>query len=231
MDRESLRKAVREALLDSMAPAPAATGWRRFDDVPDRSGRALITEDAVLRAYAAKTPVQVPEGAIVTPLAREAAERLGVAFASAPAASPKSVALAADHGGFELKEMLRAHLAGAGYAVVDLGTHSTATVDWPEFAHRAAVAVMSGRVARAVVVDGSGVASAMACNRHAGVRAAPCSCLPEVVSARGHNDANVLCLGARIVTPETARAIVDAFFATPFEAGRHVRRVDMIEAR
>jgi ribose 5-phosphate isomerase B len=208
------------------------TGWRRFDDVPDRRGRALITEDAVFKAHAARTPVAVPEGALVTPLARETAERLGVAFTSAPAASPKSVAVAADHGGFALKEALREHLSAAGWSVIDLGTHSTDAVDWPEFAHRAAQAVLSGRVSRAIVVDGSGVASAsVACNRHAGVRAAPCSCMAEVVSARSHNDANILCLGARVVAVDVARTLVDAFFKTAFEGGRHVRRVDMIEAR
>ncbi len=232
MDREAIRRAVRDALVEKFAPTsmPASVaGWRRFDDAADRRQRLLVTEADVLAAYTARSPVIVPDGSLVTPLARETADRLGVAMKAGPLPVKNLLAVASDHGGFAAKEALKPLLVSKGITVIDLGTHSTEAVDWPDFAHQAAFAVVSGRVARAVVIDGSGVASAMACNRHAGVRAAPCAVVAEAISARSHNDANVLCLGSRIVKEQEMVAIVDAFLDTAFEGGRHTRRVALIE--
>ncbi len=143
---------------------------------------------------------------------------------------PLRLAIASDHGGFPLKQSLQKWLQSElGYSVVDLGTNSTEAVDYPDFAHRAAGMIERGEVDRAVIVDAAGLGSAMAANRHAGVRAAPCSTILEAVSTREHNDANVLCLGGRHLGEDAARAIVRVFLGTAFGGGRHLRRVQKIE--
>jgi len=139
------------------------------------------------------------------------------------------IVLGADHAGLELKERLRAALAAAGHAVADLGTHSADATDYPDWAHRVADEVAAGRAERGVLVCGTGVGMAMAANRHRGVRAAACNDLFSVRLARAHNDANVLALGARIVAPALAEAILAVFLETAFEGGRHERRVAKLD--
>jgi len=139
------------------------------------------------------------------------------------------IAIGSDHAGFGLKEVVRAHLGAAGHEVQDLGTHSTDSVDYPDFAHQVAQAVASGEVDRGMLVCGTGQGMAMAANKVEGVRAGVCS---DVFSARGtraHNDANVLCLGERVVGAGLAIEIVDTWMSTGFEGGRHQRRVDKIQ--
>jgi ribose 5-phosphate isomerase B len=205
--------------------------WRRFDD-PAPSRRALVTESDVMRARGGDKVLTVPEDAIITPLARETAGRIGVRIepgSAARGAAPRTVALAADHGGFELKKALKPFVSRLGFEVADLGTTSTEPVDYPDFAHPVAEAVTSGRAAFGIVVDGVGVGSAMAVNRHRGARAAPCSTTAQARSAREHNDANVLTLGGRHLAEDEALAIVKEFLETPFAGGRHLPRVQKIE--
>ncbi len=140
------------------------------------------------------------------------------------------IAIAADHAGVSAKQRLRALLERAGHAVEDLGTQGEASVDYPDFAHAVARAVASGRVERGLLVCGTGIGMSIAANRHAGVRAAKCNDPAEATLCRQHNDANVLCLGARIVDAEVQEQIVRLFLETPFEGGRHGRRVDKLEA-
>jgi len=138
------------------------------------------------------------------------------------------VAIGADHGGYALKEVLKAHLAGLGYTMVDCGTHSTDPVDYPDLAYAVARLVGSGEAWRGIVVDGAGIGSAMAANKVPGVRAALCYDHATAVNSREHNDANVLTLGAGLIGPNLAQQIATTWLATAFGGGRHQRRVDKI---
>ena len=139
------------------------------------------------------------------------------------------IPIASDHAGFEMKEKLKAKLTAMGYAVADLGTHSSASTDYPDYAHPLAKEIESGAAKRGVLLCGTGLGMAYAANRHEHVRAAV-AWLPEIAElARKHNDANVLALPARFVSEADAEAILDTFLNTPFEGGRHQPRVDKIE--
>jgi ribose 5-phosphate isomerase B len=139
-----------------------------------------------------------------------------------------TVALGADHAGFELKETLKAWLVDQGAQVIDLGTHSTESVDYPDHAAAVAVAVAAGRVQRGVLVCGTGIGMAVTANKVPGVRAALCGDLYTARVSREHNDANVLCLGGRLIGKEMAIDILRAWIETPFAGGRHERRLDKI---
>ena len=139
------------------------------------------------------------------------------------------IPIASDHAGFELKERLRVALAEMGYAVEDVGTHSTASTDYPDYAHPLAQEVSDGQAVRGILLCGTGLGMSYVANRYPGVRAAV-AWNPEVAAlARKHNDANVLVLPARFVSDEDALAILQAWLTTPFEGGRHQGRVAKIE--
>lgn len=138
----------------------------------------------------------------------------------------ETIALAADHAGYELKAVIRAELEERGLAVVDLGTNGPESVDYPDYGHRLAQAIETGEASRGILICGSGVGISMAANRHAGVRAALCTSGLMARLARQHNDANVLALGARLIGTDTARDCLRVFLATEFEGGRHQRRVE-----
>lgn len=138
---------------------------------------------------------------------------------------PETVAIAADHAGFELKEILKAELAAQGKEVLDLGTNGPASVDYPDFAAMLAQALAEGRAERGVLVCGTGIGISIAANRHRAVRAALCHDSVSARLARAHNDANVLALGARLIGTEVAKECLRVFLNTPFEGGRHVGRV------
>jgi len=139
------------------------------------------------------------------------------------------IAIAADHGGFILKEKLRARLAAMGHEVADFGTESTESCDYPDFAQAVGDAVAEGRADRGVLICTTGIGMAMAANKVSGVRAAPAQSEDEVRMTREHNDANVLTLGARYVDEREAMALIRVFLETEFSGGeRHVRRVAKI---
>jgi len=140
------------------------------------------------------------------------------------------VALGADHAGFLLKEALKAWLLRGGHCVMDVGTHSTESVDYPDFAAAVGEALTAHQAERGILVCGSGIGMAIAANKLAGVRAAQCGDVDSARLCRQHNDANVLTLGARTTPADVACAIVDAWLGTPFEGGRHARRVDKLTA-
>jgi ribose 5-phosphate isomerase B len=135
------------------------------------------------------------------------------------------IAIAADQGGFELKSLLIKDLQAAGHAVVDLGTHTAESVDYPDFADALAAALKDGRAARGVLICGSGIGISIAANRHRHVRAALVHNETEARLCRQHNDANVIVFGGRTLGPEIARACLSVFLSTAFEGGRHARRV------
>ena len=138
------------------------------------------------------------------------------------------VAVACDHGGFALKPAVIEVLREAGFDVLDLGTDSAESVDYPDFGQALAEAVVSGRAARGVVICGTGIGISIAANRFPEVRAAVCHDETTARLAREHNDANVLALGARITGPEVAKDCLRAFLRTPFGGERHERRVDKL---
>ncbi len=138
------------------------------------------------------------------------------------------IALGTDHGGFQLKETLKAHLASLGYSVIDCGTNSTDAVDYPDFAYAVARLVSEGKAWRGIMIDGAGIGSAMAANKVPGVRAALCYDHATAVNSREHNDANLLTLGAGLIGPNLAKQIVEVWLRTEFGSGRHAKRVDKI---
>ena len=136
--------------------------------------------------------------------------------------------IGADSAGFEMKEMLRDYLAEAGHEVVDVGTDSTASCHYPLFAAAVARGVQSEAGALGILVCGTGIGMSMTANKFRGIRAAVCGDTFSARMTRMHNDANVLCLGARVIGPGLARDITDLFVSTEFEGGRHAVRVGMI---
>ena len=140
------------------------------------------------------------------------------------------VALGADHAGVTLKNDVRRWLEARGITCQDFGTHSTDSVDYPDFASAVARAVANGDFDRGILVCGSGIGMAIAANKIAGIRAAPIADARSAALMREHNDANVLTLGERLTPREQAKQIVDAFLQTPFAGGRHQKRLDKISA-
>ena len=139
------------------------------------------------------------------------------------------IALASDHGGFEFKERTKVLLDTLDLAWKDFGTDSDESVDYPDYAHAAAEAILRGECDRGIFICGTGIGISLAANRHAGIRAAACQ-IPEAARmSRRHNDANVLALGQRLVDWETAEVMIRIWLDTPFEGGRHERRIKKIE--
>jgi ribose 5-phosphate isomerase B len=139
------------------------------------------------------------------------------------------LAIACDHAGLPLKESLKPVLTKLGIAFVDLGTNNPASTDYPDYAHAVASGVADGRFKLGILICGSGLGMSMTANRHRGVRAAVCGDPYAARMARQHNDANVLCLGSRIVGAGLAEDIVESFLKASFEGGRHAARVAKIE--
>ena len=139
------------------------------------------------------------------------------------------IAIASDHAGFRYKVVIVRYLEALGHDVVDFGTFSTESVDYPDYIHPAAEAVSRGHCERGIVLGGSGNGEAMAANRHPGVRCALCWNEESVFLARSHNDANMLSLGQRLIAEDLVIRIVDVWLTTPFEGGRHVQRIQKID--
>ncbi len=140
------------------------------------------------------------------------------------------LSMGCDHGGYPLKEQLKAYLEQQGYEILDCGTHSTDSCDYPDFGQAAAQAVASGECGRGIVICTTGIGISIAANKVPGIRCALCGDPFAAEMTRRHNDANVLALGAGMVGPSLARRIVDVFLSTGFEGGRHQRRVDKLTA-
>lgn len=140
----------------------------------------------------------------------------------------RTVAIAADHAGVELKSKLKEYLEEGGVRVIDLGAEGSASVDYPDIANRLAKAVTSAEAQQGIVICGTGIGVSMAANRHSGVRAAVCHDITSARLARQHNDANVLALGARLIGSEVAKDCVETFLNTRFEGGRHTGRVQKL---
>ena len=138
------------------------------------------------------------------------------------------LAIGSDHGGFALKQAVMAHLQEKGIEYKDYGTYTAESCDYPEFGEAVARAVASGEAERGIAICGTGIGISIAANKVRGIRAAVCGDCYSAEMTRRHNDANVLCMGARVVGDGLALKIVDVFLETPFEGGRHARRVAKI---
>ena len=163
----------------------------------------------------------VPRGetAVSSPLPQEAVSSSG---------GKKVVAIGADHGGFELKELLKPELIGMGFEVQDVGTNSREAVDYPDFAHEVAQLVGMGRAWRGIMIDGAGIGSCIVANKVPGVRAGMAYDVSSASNSREHNDTNVLTLGAGLIGPNLAKQILKTWLTTEFGGGRHAPRVEKI---
>ncbi len=202
--------------------------------------RPLITEKDVREALQAGTSsLVVAPNALITPLAYDTARERGLTFVTtqpeAPSASPPPrpqthvVAIGSDHGGYGYKEALKPLIAEVGWQVLDVGTDSEKSCDYPDFAFAVARAVALGKADFGVMIDGAGLGSAMVCNKVPGIRAACAYNSFTAWNARAHNDAQVLTLGSRTLGIEVCKSTLKRFLATTFEGGRHARRVDKIQ--
>ena len=213
--------------------------------------KQLITQQTVreLIGKGSKT-LEIPAGALITPLAVELALSEGIKMVESKAKaapvpqSPTTVPISAsqrdsspvnnfiafgsDHGGFQLKELLKQYAVSLGYRVVDVGTNSEDPCDYPDFAYAVATLVAKGEVWRGVMIDGAGIGSCVVANKVPGVRAASCHNEFVARNAREHNDTNVLTLGSRIIGSEVCKEIMKIWLETWFAGGRHKQRVDKI---
>jgi len=205
--------------------------YRALGRSPRSPARPLIAEQEV-QAVAPGGSLNVPEGALVTPLARQLALERRISIHAGDrepdSGNSQAVALGADHGGYKLKESLMRSLAEWGYQVLDCGTQNEKPVDYPDYAFAVAQLVANGRAWRGVVVDGAGIGSCMAANKVPGVRAAMCYDQATALNSREHNDANLLTLGAGLIGESLAKSILSTFLTTGFEGGRHTARVAKI---
>jgi ribose 5-phosphate isomerase B len=232
-DEEKIREMVRQVVRRAVGtPAPSKAGCER----------AIVTEQD-LRDQPRGSQYLLAKGVLITPLARQVALERGISLvveddpgrslgvrprSSEAAVGQKSVAIGADHGGYQFKEMLKGYLQEQGYHVLDCGTDGTGSVDYPDFALAVGQLVARGRAARGILVDGAGIGSCMAANKVPGVRAAMCYDEATAVNSRAHNDANVLTLGAGMIGPALGRQIVKSWLEAAAESGRHARRVEKI---
>ena len=197
-------------------------------DLPSESDLQKLVEEVVQRTIGrggAPQEVELAEDAFQPP--RPSTEATP-ADPEMPTGGP--IAIGADHGGYPLKEILKAELIEQGYNVVDCGTHSTDSVDYPDFASAVARLVSEAEAWRGIIIDGAGIGSSMVANKWPGVRAAMCYDHATAINSREHNNANVLTLGAGLIGQNLARQIVSIWLGTPFGGGRHARRVDKIDA-
>lgn len=139
-----------------------------------------------------------------------------------------NIAIGADHAAVELKAAIITHLETLGHQVKDFGTHGEASVDYPDFAHTVCSAIEAGEFQYGILLCGSGIGMSMAANKHAGIRAALIHNVELAALTRQHNDANVLCMGARFTAAYHAKMIVDTFLTSSFEGGNHARRISKL---
>lgn len=199
--------------------------------------RRLLTEgDVVSAAKEGYREILLGQGALITPLAQDALREHGIAVRTDvpsgappdPSPSVSTIALGADHGGYDLKEVIKKALLDEGQPVKDFGTYSPEPVDYPDMALNVAEAVAHGVCSTGIIVDGAGFASAILANKVPGILAATCWDVFTTRLARAHVGAHVLTLGGKVIGPALAVEMVKTWLTTPFEGGRHQRRVQKI---
>ncbi len=246
--RDRVRALVREVLKQSLPSgdetyAAVSPKGRFVDTTPqvqpdppftrDESSKLIITEDDV-RGLEPGAILRIAEGARFTPLASDIVREKGIELirrmSRRGSRTSQMIAIGADHGGFKMKEDLRSYLGDLGHRVQDFGTHSEEAVDYPDLAHAVARAVSEGTSDLGIVIDGAGVGSAITANKVPGVRAAACYSVAVARNSREHNDANVLTLGSKTISPAEMREIVSAWLGTEITEDRHRKRVAKIDA-
>ena len=242
--RDRIRALVRDVLEKAAPPESTPTHTRFVDTIPatetqsasvtrDESAKSVITEDDV-RGLEPGAVLRIGEDARLTPLAADIVKERGIEIVRRSSRrgskASKLIAVGADHGGFKMKEELKALLAQLGHKVQDFGTDSEAAVDYPDFAHAVARAVANGNSDLGIMIDGAGVGSAMAANKVPGVRAAACYSVEVARNSREHNDANVLTLGSKTINSKQMRDIVMTWLSTDITEERHRKRVAKIDA-
>ena len=198
----------------------------------DFSDKTLITEDDI-RTVPAGTTVRINQKALITPLAADLAQERHIQFertAPPEKRTVRMVAIGADHGGFEMKESLKNVLLELGCQCKDFGTNSTEPVDYPDIAHAVALAVAEKKCDLGIMIDGAGIGSCMVANKVHGVRAAMCYDEASARNSREHNGANVLTLGAKLISDKEMRDIVKVWLSAELTEERHRRRVAKIDA-
>src|SRR6266446_4155678 len=245
--RDRIRALVRD-VLDKAIPNDAASGSsstssRFIDTAPapsssstvtaDESSKTVITEDDV-RELAPGSVLRIAEGARLTPLAADivSEKRIEIVRRVSRRGSKTSrlIAVGADHGGFKMKEELKAFLKGLGHQIHDFGTNSEEPVDYPDLAYAVARSVAEGTADLGIVIDGAGVGSAITATKVPGVRAAACYSVAVARNSREHNGANVLSLGSKTISSSEMRDIVRAWLGTELTEDRHRKRVNKIDA-
>jgi ribose 5-phosphate isomerase B len=249
--RDRIRALVRDvldkALPDEGGPGPQPTASRFVDVSPknpiktnteatsmrDESSKTVITEDDV-RGLENGAVLRIAENARLTPLAADLVSEKGIELVRRVprrgSPNARMVAIGADHGGFKMKEELKAFLNELGQQVHDFGTNSEDAVDYPDFAYAVARSVAEGTADVGIVIDGAGVGSAMTANKVPGVRAAAAYSVDVARNSREHNGANVLTLGSKTISSKEMRDIVRAWLGTDLTEDRHRKRVAKIEA-
>ncbi len=203
----------------------------------------LISEQTVLdAAKSGAKNLYYEKGTIITTAAKDKANQLKIQIMEQPkevkkavaaeqpqkVVTPEVITIGSDHGGFQTKELLKTYIESLGHKVVDVGTYSEEACDYPQFAYAVAKMVSIGEATKGIMIDAVGVASSMVANKVPKIRAACCHNEFTARSSREHNDANVLTLGGRVLGSELAKSIVKQWLETPFAAGRHTKRVEMI---
>ena len=234
--REVLAKAAPETTVEqtparfvnTVAESPAQSTVTR-----DESAKSVITEDDV-RGLEAGAILRIGEDARLTPLAADIVKEKKIEIVRRASRhgskASRIVAVGSDHGGFKMKEEVKAVLSDLGHKVQDFGAYSEEAVDYPDFAHAVAQAVSNSTADLGIVVDGAGVGSAMTANKVPGVRAAACYSVEVARNSREHNDANVLTLGSKTISSAQMREIVTTWLATEITEERHRKRVAKIDA-
>lgn len=205
--------------------------------------RHLISEQTVIESVKkGQKTILIREGTIVTAAAKDRAAALGVRFVTksgnetvqqevnkpSSGKGGETIVIGSDHGGFQMKQALIPYLESEGYKVVDIGTYTEESCDYPDYAYTVARMVSLGEAAKGIMIDAVGVASAMVANKIPGIRAACCMTELAARSSREHNDANVLTLGGRVLGIEAAKVIAKTWLETWFGGGRHKVRVEKI---
>lgn len=228
LDRDAIRALVREAVEQQQQSSLLST-----TNVVDESLKHVITE-AEVRDVPTGGSLLIRADAIITPSAQDLIRehRLNLQFrqSSQRTGQQRILALGADHGGFETKERLKKFLTQIGYSHRDFGTSSTDAVDYPDFAHAVARAVADGVCDLGIILDGAGIGSCMTANKVPGIRAAMCYDVATAKNSREHNYANVLTLGAKMLSEEKLREVIQVWLTTDEGETRHSKRVAKIMA-
>lgn len=238
---EEITEQVIQELLNTkkMTQDGVASNLEKNNYTPPSYGkRILITAKEILKAYENNKVIELPSKAIITPLAQDLAKEKNVKIIinkqtimnnkNSKISKIQKIAIGSDHGGYNLKEKIKDYLHSQGFMYKDYGTFSKESVDYPDFAALVAKSICTGECEKGIIIDGAGIGSAITANKFKGILAAVCHDRFTAKTAVEHDNANVLTLGANVVSETQAKEIIRVFLNTPFAGGRHARRIEKI---